>query len=474
MCTSDGITASIYFDRPFSGIIYSVGYANVHPCVYFNGLSTTSVLFSIPTRGCGTKVSRNNHQVLETVENRVYVQMDKITQTFGDKQYAFVCQQAYVSSIKMGSDIRRHPVKSQAFYHQPISPIQGYRPPESSPYGLQMHQAITPKLKADWRFDDFTTDQPPWLNQPDVKTAKAAEASEDADLLNLNKLDGFDSLEEIVTSTVHPFTLPKMDFGLTDHYNHVTTKLPAFHDHITTPLPTLHNHVNKLTQGARLEAKQTVEKLEQISDHVIMEILTGNGPENPHVEKSVEMGNIITLVTRGRKLQSSQKYNMFVHSCYATDQNKNFKVDLIDSRGCSNHTSVIDNMKKTVTESESVIFYFPLKAFKFPNDNDVFFYCSVDISDSLPFPEPCVSTKRRARSSVILPESEKPWIELHLHKNVEVGTGKTEIETIEGEFSTDSISYIALIACVVVLSLFTILGAVIIVQNYYYTRKSTT
>lgn len=63
MCTVNGITASILFDRPFSGLIYSLGYERVHECLYYNSVLTESVLFSVPMIGCGTKKSYNSHEV---------------------------------------------------------------------------------------------------------------------------------------------------------------------------------------------------------------------------------------------------------------------------------------------------------------------------------------------------------------------------------------------------------------------------
>ncbi|CAD5221827.1 unnamed protein product [Bursaphelenchus xylophilus] len=459
MCTADGITASIYFDRPFSGIIYSVGYANVHTCVYFNGFMSSSVLFSIPTRGCGTRVRRNTHEVLETVENRVYVQMDKLTQTFADKQYSFVCQQAYVSSIKLSNEIRRHPVKSQAFYQQPISPVRGFpRPPEN--LGASFNRPITPMIDRDWRLHDTTTHPSLWEHQLDQKK----ENIEDLDLINgreSHHLDDFEdnyvtsSTQTSTTSRSHPFTLPIMD--------------------ATTVIPTFHNHVNKLpfSENSRLEAKQKTEDFEQISDHVIMEILSGNGPQSPHVDKAIEMGSVITLVTKGKKLQSNRNYNMFVHGCYATDQNNTVKVELIDLRGCSVHSSVIGNMKKTENEDGSVVYFFPLKAFKFPNDNDVFFFCSVDISDNLQFPEPCVNQKRKARSSIILPESEKRWYEFYIHKSVEVGPSEAPIQTVNGE-SEDGMPgmLIAAIFLVIALTVSTITVLAIAIRKYSNPTKS--
>lgn len=55
--------------------------------------------------------------MIETLENRVYVQMDKYAQTISDKQFAFVCQQPYVPITS--NEIRRHPTS----LGKPITPL---------------------------------------------------------------------------------------------------------------------------------------------------------------------------------------------------------------------------------------------------------------------------------------------------------------------------------------------------------------
>ena len=63
MCSSDGITASVDFDGPFNGKIYSLDYATVKDCLYYNALDMDTILFSIPAHRCGTRLSRTTRNV---------------------------------------------------------------------------------------------------------------------------------------------------------------------------------------------------------------------------------------------------------------------------------------------------------------------------------------------------------------------------------------------------------------------------
>ncbi|KJH46433.1 hypothetical protein DICVIV_07507 [Dictyocaulus viviparus] len=58
MCSSEGITASILFNRPFNGQIYSLNYGTVNDCIYYKGDNFDNILFSIPVHRCGTRLTR--------------------------------------------------------------------------------------------------------------------------------------------------------------------------------------------------------------------------------------------------------------------------------------------------------------------------------------------------------------------------------------------------------------------------------
>jgi hypothetical protein len=136
---------------------------------------------------------------------------------------------------------------------------------------------------------------------------------------------------------------------------------------------------------------------------------------------------------------------MFVHSCYASDENNTIKINLIDNTGCAIHSQVLQPMQR-LRKDDEIYYYFPLKAFKFPGPTEVFFYCSVDISPEYNFSDLCNKTQnRRLRSTENLPEQ---WVELNLSKNLTIELPRSyDFQRVNGTSngSEESISSSALI-----------------------------
>ncbi|WKY02987.1 hypothetical protein Q1695_016353 [Nippostrongylus brasiliensis] len=137
MCSSEGITAAFLFDAPFLGKIYSLDYAMVHDCVYYNGRDSNNILFSIPAHRCGTRLSRTSRNTVDQMENRVYVQMEPDAQTAADRQFLFVCQLSDTKSPD--TDIRRHPVvPTSVSSSYPMAP-DPVKPPSTPLFRLSTH-----------------------------------------------------------------------------------------------------------------------------------------------------------------------------------------------------------------------------------------------------------------------------------------------------------------------------------------------
>ncbi|KIH57338.1 hypothetical protein ANCDUO_12472 [Ancylostoma duodenale] len=73
-----------------------------------------------------------------------------------------------------------------------------------------------------------------------------------------------------------------------------------------------------------------------------LEIQQGIGPFAPTVNSPVKIGDNITLVVRSKSqmkgvcdipLPGEDAYDMFVHSCFASDGPGATKIDLIDKNG---------------------------------------------------------------------------------------------------------------------------------------------
>ncbi|KAI6188103.1 ZP domain-containing protein [Aphelenchoides besseyi] len=461
MCTASGITASIAFDRPFSGIIYSMGYGNVHECVYYNAILTENILFSIPNDRCGTHVTQNIHELVETIENRVYVQMDKLTQTVADKQYAFVCQQPYSPNTitnRIGNEIRRHPLSLS----KPIIPIVDNRPangwnlPNSpfyapnQPPGLYPFQASR-NSPSDTFYIHTTLPTTKRLYSSEEKENSLADAKSELlskaattraygnrsswSIVNTNTPEVIDDFNPVSSSQAT--TNSDADLLVVSGEERMKTtpsgtSTTMIRDHESTSNPVIApKSANSIDTSAmepetKLYANQHFEKL---TESVQLEIQKGEGPFNHSINSAVKIGDMITLTVKGKAAsKDQQQFNMFVHSCYATDDNNTVRVNLIDSSGCSIHSQVLRPMQR-LRVNDDIIYFFPLKAFKFPGPSEVFFYCSIDISPDYNFPELCTKMPvRTARSA-----SKDQYFELSLSKNVTIQMPSSALaEKIEG------------------------------------------
>lgn len=83
---------------------------------------------------------------------------------------------------------------------------------------------------------------------------------------------------------------------------------------------------------------------------------------------------------------------------------------------CSAHSQVIGQMER-IRKGDDISYYFQMRAFKFPGESDVYFFCSVDLSADYNFPELC---PRKARFIRMLRQHPDGITELKLYDNVKV------------------------------------------------------
>ncbi|KAI6215046.1 Zona pellucida domain-containing protein [Aphelenchoides besseyi] len=414
MCTASGITASIAFDRPFSGIIYSMGYGNVHECVYYNAILTENILFSIPNNRCGTHVTQNINELVETIENRVYVQMDKLTQTAADKQYAFVCQQPYSPNPipnRIGNEIRRHPLSLS----KPIIPIIIDQQTDGifriRRFIRQINHLTTKRLYSSQERENSIADAKSELLSK-AATTRAYGNRSSWSIVNTNTPEVIDDFNPISSS--QSTTSSDADLLVISGEERVKTtpsgtSTTMVRDHESTSNPVIApKSANSIDTSAiepetKLYANQRIEKL---TESVQLEIQKGEGPFNHSINSAVKIGDMITLTVKGKAAS---------------------KV-VTQTFRCSIHSQVLRPMQR-LRVNDDIIYFFPLKAFKFPGPSEVFFYCSIDISPDYNFPELC--TKIPVRTARSTPKDQ--YFELSLSKNVTIQMPTSALaEKIEG------------------------------------------
>ncbi|XGW13945.1 hypothetical protein V3C99_000319 [Haemonchus contortus] len=178
-----------------------------------------------------------------------------------------------------------------------------------------------------------------------------------------------------------------------------------------------------------------------------LEVQQGNGPFAPAVNSPLKIGDNITLVVRSKsQMTGSQEYDMFVHSCFASNGQGNEKIDLIDENGCASHPQFASPLNRTKDPSGIMYYFFRITAFKFPGPNDVYFSCSIEMTPFRDAPEICPLHRRNPRD---VSQSSG----LRLFDSVEVELAAEEMDLKKGHRSSlESSSDVCMSKSVVLLS----------------------
>uniref|UniRef100_A0AC34G3S5 ZP domain-containing protein n=1 Tax=Panagrolaimus sp. ES5 TaxID=591445 RepID=A0AC34G3S5_9BILA len=446
MCGLNGITVSIEFDQIFTGKIYSLNYANVHECIYYNAQEMKNVLFTIPLHRCGTRVTRNTREIIDTVENRVYVQMEKFTQTSLDRQYSFLCElvhskavlgingnspQSFNSIPAVTNNIRRHPARTQignnlpvipeSSQQNPIQPMPSYHNtfplipqsplpsplPPLPPMPPYQRNEINPQQNSiplsSSSFNPFISQRqaivPSNLNYPNERQWNQQQQNSVVPQISpVTSPPSSFTPESIADRKSHSLSPPlqsssnyynnKEKSELTQQQNTNFIINDEKNNNINESNFTKKLPIHSSTEPVRIYATQQINKSEALGN-VYLEIQEGDGPRANTVNNPVKIGDKITLVIRSEDVPKDVKqYNIFVHSCYASDGPGTTRIELIDKAGCGVSSQIIGQMQRERDE-KTIIYFFKLTAFKFPGPDDVYFSCLVDISPNYNFPELC-------------------------------------------------------------------------------------
>ncbi|UMM29667.1 hypothetical protein L5515_011916 [Caenorhabditis briggsae] len=539
MCSSDGITASIDFDKPFTGKIYSLNYATSNDCLYYNNIDRDTVLFSIPAQLCGTKLQRTTRNMIDQMENRVYVQMDKDTQTSSDKQFSFVCrltdplktaaakddgigtkdsyQQQPIRPVASSVSTKMHsnlmPIKPSevrqvaAFSrdsHLGNWPIPGAKPyePSMKPVSTYPMSPISPELSAPSTHlakdpsEGYVTrpistvgipSMPPPLF-PNLPPLPIPQRSPHVMArVFTTSTTAFPPIMFTFPTTTTPPPLPlpiipnvhfkqgvgvpfapgilpstKVDASQWNDPNAYATPPTVSNVDVTTPKtyreqpPTadapfssdnanskeIHEASADETSGASSEKSKKPQsddpgrnpvtsvlkttQEQQIEPEVTLEIQRGEGPFAPPVTTPIKIGDNISLVVKAKSyLNETDQFDMFVHSCFATDGKGDTKVQMIDENGCVIRREFASPLHRAKDSENMMFYYLMIKAFKFPGPDDVYFSCTIEFTPMIKAPNIC--SKLRRRREIL----EEGMSEMRLFDSVsvELDDGDTNVKT---------------------------------------------
>ncbi|EGT48491.1 CBN-CUTL-24 protein [Caenorhabditis brenneri] len=541
MCSSDGITASIDFDKPFTGKVYSLNYANSNDCLYYNNIDRDTVLFSIPAQQCGTKLQRTTRNMIDQMENRVYVQMDKDTQTSADKQFSFVCrltdplktvakddgigtkdsyQQQPIRPVASSVSTKMHsslmPIKPSevrqvaAFSrdsHLGNWPIPGAKPyePSMKPVSTYPMSPISPDISAPnptlakdasegyvtrpistvglpslppplfpnlppqqipqrsppviarvfttstmppimFTFPPTTTTPPlPFPIIPNVHFKQGVGVPFAPGVLPSTKVDAsqWNDPNAYATPPTVPNTIVDSTTPKTYREQPPTADAPFSSDNSnskeilessTKPeSKQKHHQADDPGRNAVTSVLKTTQE-QQIEPEVTLEIQRGEGPFAPPVTTPIKIGDNISLVVKAKSyLNESDQFDMFVHSCFATDGKGDTKVQMIDENGCVIRREFASPLHRA-KDSENMMFYYLLiKAFKFPGPDDVYFSCTIEFTPMIKAPNIC--SKLRRRREIL--ENGMTEMRLFDSVSVELENGDTNVRTEQLSSSED-------------------------------------
>ncbi|VDO08381.1 unnamed protein product [Brugia timori] len=423
ICTENGITANIKFNRFFDGTIYSAEYSTNLDCIYHNrsDMPILAIEFTIPLNKCGTRIARNTRNVIisiivDLIENLVCIQMEaKQSQASINHHFLLTCQlvpQVGIPLIQTQDGKTSLLVTNQTNLWKKI--------PE---YGFS-EQKMKSEFDLENNWGNWPIDSNLTPNEPlsDIMFANSEEnfqngslellsTTEETLLINTSSITASTSTNINIASSKNPNILMKVleVIRLWPKFSNKTT--PKIDANISTTIAMdtkfRTNSTSKWKrrlESVRIYATQLPnQKPITANTPVYMEIRhTNEIPFGSKINGPVQIGENISLVIRSRSHNSeSDTYNFFVHSCYASDKQGLEKLLLIDQFGCTVQPKLTGQMIR-MKSAEQTYYYFWVSAFKFPGPDDVYFTCAIDISQNKSFPEGCGKEENESRRRSLL------------------------------------------------------------------------
>uniref|UniRef100_A0AC35TJ39 ZP domain-containing protein n=1 Tax=Rhabditophanes sp. KR3021 TaxID=114890 RepID=A0AC35TJ39_9BILA len=403
------------------------------------------------------------------MENRVYVQMDTLTQTNLDHQYSFVCELA-IDPIHSPGSIDpliggQHKLDTAVLNYRnlqfplPHRPLPATAEPIVEPIRPIINDHITPVLVNHGMIQ-------PSIDQRDNQVNKVEKIIPASNQITNNQITNtqiFPALKTTIrtttaqatirtTTTTQPTITTKDILPELDGYSSSAISDEALSTIKNEKIPKQTTKTNiepqsdsskSSTVGASTTVEDILPELETtnlianqsvpfLADRkygtILLEIQEGNGPFGNSVSKPLKIGDNLTLVVKGKtEITDDSAYNMFVHSCYASGGNTHDRVMLIDANGCAIHSQVVSKMKRLQTKNGDVIYYFKIQTFKFPDHANVYFACAVDTSSKYDFPQICSKTEGNKRLRKSLGDNDQKLI---IFSNVTFKLDDSNLETV--------------------------------------------
>uniref|UniRef100_A0A915Q4K0 ZP domain-containing protein n=1 Tax=Setaria digitata TaxID=48799 RepID=A0A915Q4K0_9BILA len=339
--------------------------------------------------------------IIDLIENRIYIQLGKNAQTSTDQEFLFTCQlvpppppNELLLQVQDEKNLRQQKqpevMNRDSFWSSSSSSekMKTRSGPDNNwgnwPIDLT-RTTIAPESSA-------TAGQMPSINrslaayQTTTATTATTRATDNESIENHSILMKVLEETKFWRSVVFvPLVLKKTPSPISTNISTVAQMNTEMKEVSSVQINST-NKWKKSLESVRIFATQLPSSNSTTDTTVHMEIQHGDEvPFGEIINRPVQIGENISLVIR-RRSQSSRAdiYKLFVHSCYASDEQGLAKIMLIDRFGCS--VSKIAGQMERMKNAGQTYYHFPINAFKFPGPDDVYFSCAVDVTQNDTFP----------------------------------------------------------------------------------------
>ncbi|OQV24081.1 hypothetical protein BV898_02036 [Hypsibius exemplaris] len=404
-CGDDDMSVRMEFERPFHGLVYSKGYFNKPECVFVHGDNRSTVFnFAIGYNTCGStnrsaqaQASRSTTTTaastttsttpLPTTTTARPTFVTWPTQPVASTAAPRVVQPAFVPQ----APAQVNPLFNQQLYQpqqQLNQPQQQYLPSNVNPYAQIPTNLLPTGMLGYPQQQLYNGGYPaqqqliyPQQGQGYVNNGLLYPGVQNNNLGLYGGVAGYgplgremeDDLPAVDMRWVENTLLVQQDANVQDAMDDAKSLQCEWRERYNKKI---------VTEGYKVEMADVV-RASFPGDNVgsYMQIKSGLGPLSPEAKGVIRIGSPLTLVVG--LTNSSSKFDLMVHSCYAKSVGTTPSIPLVDENGCVLRDKYLGPFV-TYTDPEQhfggnkVVFAY-FQAFKFPDSTEVDVECSVTI-----------------------------------------------------------------------------------------------